>query len=315
MPLLFDNITHAVGRTPLVRINRIIQAPATVYAKLEFFNPLSSVKDRIGSAMIEAYERDGRIDRLTPIIEPTSGNTGIALAFVCAAKGYRLILTMPDSASVERRNLLKALGAELALTPAAEGMRGAIARAHELARRMPGAVILQQFSNPANPEVHRRTTAEEIWQDTDGRADILVAGVGTGGTITGVSEVIKLRKPSFQCVAVEPAASPLITQTRAGQPLTPGPHKIQGIGADFIPKVLNLDIIDDVVRVTDEDAFAWARRAAHEEGILCGISSGAALCAANEIAHRPENKGKLIVTILASAGERYLSTPLFALPE
>jgi cysteine synthase A len=207
------------------------------------------------------------------------------------------------------------LGAELALTPAAEGMRGAIARAHELARRMPGAVILQQFSNPANPEVHRRTTAEEIWQDTDGRADILVAGVGTGGTITGVSEVIKLRKPSFQCVAVEPAASPLITQTRAGQPLTPGPHKIQGIGADFIPKVLNLDIIDDVVRVTDEDAFAWARRAAHEEGILCGISSGAALCAANEIAHRPENKGKLIVTILASAGERYLSTPLFALPE
>ncbi|HOB73181.1 MAG TPA: cysteine synthase A [Phycisphaerae bacterium] len=315
MPLLFDNITHAVGRTPLVRINRIIQAPATVYAKLEFFNPLSSVKDRIGSAMIEAYERDGRIDRLTPIIEPTSGNTGIALAFVCAAKGYRLILTMPDSASVERRNLLKALGAELALTPAAEGMRGAIARAHELARRMPGAVILQQFSNPANPEVHRRTTAEEIWQDTDGRADILVAGVGTGGTITGVGEVIKLRKPSFQCVAVEPAASPLITQTRAGQPLTPGPHKIQGIGADFIPKVLNLDIIDDVVRVTDEDAFAWARRAAHEEGILCGISSGAALCAANEIAHRPENKGKLIVTILASAGERYLSTPLFALPE
>jgi cysteine synthase len=282
-----------------------------VYAKLEFFNPLSSVKDRIGVSMIEAAEKAGKIKQDTVLIEPTSGNTGIALAFVCAAKGYRLILTMPESMSLERRNLLKALGAELVLTPAAEGMKGAIARAEQLGKETPNALVLQQFQNPANPEVHRRTTAEEIWNDTDGEVDILVSGVGTGGTITGISEVIKKRKPSFKAVAVEPADSPVITQTRSGEPPKPGPHKIQGIGAGFIPQVLNLGIVEEVVRVRNDDAFTWARRAAKEEGILCGISSGAALAAANELAHRPENEGKLIVAILASSGERYLSTPLF----
>jgi len=311
MGRLYEDITQTIGNTPLVRINRIIRAPAAVYAKLEFFNPLGSVKDRIGVAMIDAAEKAGRITKQTVLIEPTSGNTGIALAFVAAARGYRLILTMPESMSIERRTLLKALGAELVLTPAETGMRGAIEKAEELARDIPNAFIPQQFTNPANPEIHRRTTALEIWNDTDGRADVLVSGVGTGGTITGVGEVIKKRKPSFQCIAVEPADSPVITQAREGQPLKPGRHKIQGIGAGFIPRVLNLGIIDDVIRVSNEDAFAWARRAAREEGILCGISSGAALCAANEVAQRPENKGKLIVVIIPSFGERYLSTPLF----
>jgi len=311
MGRLFDDITKTIGNTPLVKINHIIDAPAVVYAKLEFFNPLSSVKDRIGVSMIEAGEQAGQIDKDSVLIEPTSGNTGIALAFVCAAKGYRLILTMPDSMSVERRNLLRALGAELVLTPAKEGMKGAITKAEELVESTPHAVMPQQFKNAANPEIHRRTTAEEIWNDTDGQVDILVAGVGTGGTITGIGEVIKQRKPSIQCVAVEPVDSPVITQKREGVELVPGPHKIQGIGAGFIPDVLNLDIIDDVVRVANEESFIWARRAAKEEGILCGISSGAALCAANELAHRPGNEGKMIVTILASAGERYLSTPLF----
>lgn len=311
MGRLFDDITKTIGNTPLVRVNRIIQAPATVYAKLEFFNPLSSVKDRIGVSMIEAGERDGKITKDTTIIEPTSGNTGIALAFVAAAKGYRLILTMPESMSIERRSLLRALGAELVLTPASEGMKGAIARAEQILKETRNGYMPQQFRNPANPEIHRKTTAEEIWRDTDGKADILVSGVGTGGTLTGVGEVIKSRKPSFKCVAVEPVDSPVITQAKASQPLKPGPHKIQGIGAGFIPENLHLDVVDDVIRVTNEDAFKWARRAATEEGLLCGISSGAALFAANELANRPENKGKLIVAILPSGGERYLSTPLF----
>ncbi|MDO8628983.1 MAG: cysteine synthase A [Phycisphaerales bacterium] len=312
MGQLLADIIGAIGRTPLVRINRIIQAPATVYAKLEFNNPLSSVKDRIGAAMIEAAERDGKITPRSTIVEPTSGNTGISLAFVCAARGYKLTLTMPESMSMERRAILKALGANLVLTPAAEGMKGAIAAADKLTKETPGAFMPQQFENPANPEVHRRTTAMEIWNDTDGKADILVSGIGTGGTITGVGEVIKSRKPSFKCYAVEPAASPVIAQFRAGTPLQPGKHMIQGIGAGFIPKILNLEVIDDVMHVTNEDAFAWARRAAKEEGIFCGISSGAALCVANKIANMPENKGKVIVAILPSGGDRYLSTPLFA---
>lgn len=311
MARLFEDITQTIGHTPLVRINRIIKAPATVYAKLEFFNPLSSVKDRIGVSMIEAGEKAGKIKPGTVLIEPTSGNTGIALAFVAAAKGYKLILAMPESMSIERRNLLKALGAELVLTPASEGMPGAIRRAEQLVKETPNAVMPQQFQNAANPEIHRKTTAEEIWNDTDGQADILVSGVGTGGTITGIGEVLKKRKPAFRCVAVEPVDSPVIAQKRKGEPLKPGPHKIQGIGAGFIPEVFNLDVVDDVVHVANEDAFAWARRAAREEGILCGISSGAALCAANQVAQRPENAGKMIVAILASAGERYLSTPLF----
>lgn len=312
MAKLYEDITQTIGNTPLVRINRIIRSEATVYAKLEFFNPLSSVKDRIGVAMIEAAERDGKINKDTVLIEPTSGNTGISLAFVAAAKGYRLILTMPESMSIERRNLLKAMGAEVVLTPASEGMPGAIQRAETLVKETPNAVMPQQFSNPANPAIHRKTTAEEIWNDTDGAADILIAGVGTGGTLTGVGQVIKERKPSFQCIAVEPVDSPVISQARAGEPIKPGPHKIQGIGGGFIPDNLQVDLVDDVVRVTNDDAFAWARRAAREEGILCGISSGAALFAANEVAQRAESKGKLIVTILPSAGERYLSTPLFA---
>jgi len=311
MARLFDDITQTIGNTPLVRINRIILAPAKVYAKLEFFNPLSSVKDRIGVSMVDALEKSGKLKPDSVLIEPTSGNTGIALAFVCAARGYRLILTMPESMSIERRNLLRAMGAELMLTPATEGMKGAIARAEQLAKETPNAIIPQQFKNPANPEIHRRTTAEEIWRDTDGAADVLISGVGTGGTITGVGEVIKKRKPSFKCIAVEPVDSPVITQKRAGQDLKPGPHKIQGLGAGFIPDNLNLGVVDDVVRVTNEDSFKWARRAAKEEGILCGISSGAALCAADEVAHRPEYAGKLIITVLPSAGERYLSTPLF----
>jgi len=311
MARLYDDITQTIGNTPLVRINRIIRAPATVYAKLEYFNPLSSVKDRIGVAMIEAGERAGKITKDTVLVEPTSGNTGIALAFVCAAKGYRLMLTMPESMSIERRSLLRALGAEVVLTPAQEGMRGAIARAEHIVRDTPGAVMPQQFQNPANPAIHRKTTAQEIWNDTDGKADILIAGVGTGGTITGIGQEMKKRKPSFKCVAVEPAASPVLTQKRAGKELAAGPHKIQGIGAGFIPEVLDMNVIDEVVQVANEDAFNWARRAAKEEGLLCGISSGAALCAAAQVAAKAENAGKMIVAILASAGERYLSTPLF----
>lgn len=312
MPQTYDDIMGVIGRTPMVKINRIIDAPATVYAKLEFQNPLSSVKDRIGWSMIATAERDGNINPDTTVIEPTSGNTGIALAFVCAARGYKLTLTMPESMSVERRAILKAHGASLVLTPAPEGMKGAVAAAEKLVAETPNSFMPQQFNNPANPEIHRRTTAEEVWKDTDGKADVLVAGIGTGGTITGVGEAIKSRKQSFKCYAIEPDSSPVITQTRQGQPLQPGKHMIQGIGAGFIPKVLNLDVIDDVVRVSNEDAFSWARRAAREEGILCGISSGAALCAADRVAHMPENKGKVIVTILPSGGDRYISTPLFA---
>ncbi|MEP0846993.1 MAG: cysteine synthase A [Phycisphaerae bacterium] len=311
MARLFADITQTIGHTPLVRMQRLFPAGANVYAKLEFFNPLKSVKDRIGVAMIEDGLARGKIKPDTQIVEPTSGNTGIALAFVCAAKNLRLTLTMPESMSLERRAVLRQLGAELVLTPAAEGMRGAIARAEEIVASSPNTFMPQQFRNPANVEIHRRTTAEEIWRDTGGQADVLVAGVGTGGTITGVGEVIKPRRPTFRCIAVEPVDSPVITQARAGQPLKPGPHKIQGIGAGFIPEILRLDIIDDVIRVANEDAFIWARRAAHEEGILCGISSGAALCAAHEIAQRPEYRGKMIIAVLASAGERYLSTALF----
>jgi cysteine synthase A len=307
----YENILQAVGGTPLVKVNKLITG-ATVLAKLESRNPLASVKDRIGVSMIEAAEKEGKINDKTVIIEPTSGNTGIALAFVCAAKGYRLLLTMPESMSVERRKVLKALGAELILTPAAGGMKGAIAAAQEIADLEKNAFIPQQFENPANPEVHRRTTAEEIWAGTDGKIDYLVAGVGTGGTITGVAEVIKSRKPDFKAIAVEPAQSPVLTQTLAGLEIKPGPHKIQGIGAGFIPKVLNLSIIDEVVAVDQEEALDWARRAAKLEGLFVGISSGAALRAADIIASRPENKGKLIVAIIPSFGERYLSSALFA---
>lgn len=310
--MMYKDITGAIGRTPLVKINRIISAPASVYAKLEFTNPLSSVKDRIGASMIEAGERDGRITPKTTIIEPTSGNTGIALAFICAAKGYKLILTMPESMSIERRAILKAHGASLVLTPAADGMKGAIAAAEKLVKETPNSFMPQQFENPANPEVHRKTTAKEIWDDTAGKADILVSGIGTGGTITGVGEVMKSKKPSFKCYAIEPENSPVISQKRQGKPLQPGKHMVQGIGAGFIPKILNLEVIDDVMLVTNEDAFAWARRAAKEEGILCGISSGAALCVADRVAHMPEHKGKIIIAILPSGGDRYISTPLFA---
>jgi cysteine synthase A len=309
---IFNDITETIGGTPLVRINRLVPRDhATVLVKCEFFNPLSSVKDRIGLAMIEAAEKAGKIDHETMIVEPTSGNTGIALAFVCAAKGYKLTLTMPESMSIERRRLLRALGAQVVLTPAAEGMRGAINKAEEIVRNEKKAFMPQQFSNPANPEIHRKTTAEEIWQDTDGKVDILVAGVGTGGTITGVSEVIKPRKPSFKAIAVEPIASPVITQTMHHEPVKPGKHKIQGIGAGFVPDNLHTSIVDEVVQVSDEDAFAWGRRLAREEGIFGGISSGANMCAAAKVAARPENKGKMIVTIMCSFGERYLSTPLF----
>jgi cysteine synthase A len=309
---IFDDITQTIGGTPLIRINRLIpRDQATVLAKCEFFNPLSSVKDRIGVAMIEAAEREGKIDKDTVIIEPTSGNTGIALAFVCAAKGYKLILTMPESMSVERRRLLKALGAQVVLTPAAEGMRGAINRANALLKEHAKSYMPMQFDNPANPDVHRTTTAEEIWQDTNGTVDILISGVGTGGTLTGVAEVIKQRKPSFRAVAVEPVASPVIAQTLAHQEVKPGRHKIQGIGAGFVPSNLHTNVVDEVVQVTDEESFEWARRLHKEEGIFGGISSGAAICAAAKVAAKPENKGKVIVAILPSIGERYLSTPLF----
>jgi cysteine synthase A len=310
MPI-YPDIISTVGRTPLIKLNRITAgAPATIALKAEFFNPLGSVKDRIGHAMIVAAERDGRLTPQTTIIEPTSGNTGIALAFVAAARGYKLILTMPESMSLERRTLLALLGAKLVLTPASEGMKGAIRRAEELNKEIPGSWIPQQFSNPANPEAHRRTTAEELWSDTEGKADILVSAVGTGGTITGVSEVFKLRRKSFQSIAVEPKDSPVISQTRAGQPVKPGPHKIQGTGAGFVPANLNLEALDDVITVSNEDAIATARRLALEEGILAGISTGANVWAALQAANRPENKGKLIVTIGCSTGERYLSTPL-----
>lgn len=307
----YENVVASVGGTPLIKLNRIAEGlPATIALKGEFNNPLGSVKDRIGAAMIAAAEKDGRLTPGTTIIEPTSGNTGIALAFVAASRGYKLVLTMPESMSLERRTLLALLGAQLVLTPAAEGMKGAIARAEQLATETANAWIPQQFNNPANPEIHRQTTAEELWKDTDGKIDILVSAVGTGGTITGVSEVLKSRKGSFQSIAVEPADSPVITQTRAGQPVKPGPHKIQGTGAGFVPKNLNLDILDDVVTVTNEDALATARRLALQEGLLVGISTGANVWAAIQVAKRPENAGKLIATIGCSTGERYLSTAL-----
>jgi len=308
---MYENVLGTVGRTPLVKLQRISAGlPATIAVKCEFFNPLGSVKDRIGAAMIEAGEKEGKITPQTTIVEPTSGNTGIALAFVAAAKGYKLILTMPESMSLERRTLLALLGAKLELTPAAEGMKGAIARAEALAKEIPGSFIPQQFKNPANPAIHKKTTAEEIWSDTDGKVDIFISAVGTGGTITGVSEVIKARKKSFQAIAVEPKDSPVITQTRAGQPVKPGPHKIQGTGAGFIPDNLHLDIVDEVITVSNEDAFAMARRICKEEGMLVGISTGANVHVALEVAKRPENKGKLIVTIGCSTGERYLTTAL-----
>jgi cysteine synthase A len=309
MAKIYDDITKTIGNTPLVRINRMTKdSVAEVLAKLESFNPLSSVKDRIGVAMIEAAERERILKKDTVIIEPTSGNTGISLAFVCAARGYRLILTMPETMSVERRTLLKMLGAELVLTPGTEGMPGAIRKAEALIKETPNSWMPQQFKNPANPEIHRKTTAEEIWNDTDGKVDIFVGGVGTGGTITGVAEVIKPRKPGFKAIAVEPKASPVLSGGK------PGPHKIQGIGAGFVPDVLNTKLIDEIIQVANEDAFATSQRLAKEEGILCGISSGAALWAALEVSKRPENRGKLIVVVLPDTGERYLSTPLAEAP-
>jgi cysteine synthase A len=308
---IHNSIIDTIGHTPLVRLNHITKGlPATIALKCEFFNPLGSVKDRIGAAMIADAEAKGLIKEGTTIVEPTSGNTGIALAFVAAAKGYKLILTMPETMSLERRTLLAMLGAQLVLTPGSEGMKGAIARAEQILKETPNSWMPQQFNNAANPAIHSKTTAEEIWEDTDGKVDILVSAVGTGGTITGVSETIKARKPSFQAVAVEPTDSPVITQTRAGEPVKPGPHKIQGTGAGFVPGNLHLNAIDEVLTVTNDEAFAMARRLAKEEGILAGISSGANVHAAIELAKRPENAGKLIVTVACSTGERYLSTAL-----
>ncbi|MDB4664966.1 cysteine synthase A [Verrucomicrobia bacterium] len=319
MSKIYDNIVQTIGHTPLVKLNKVTQGlDATVLLKCEFFNPLGSIKDRIGMAMIEDAERRGILNKETVIIEPTSGNTGIALAFVAASKGYQLTLTMPETMSLERRTLLALLGAKLILTPGSKGMKGAIERAKALADETPNSWIPQQFENDANPEVHRKTTAEEIWSDTDGSVDVLVAGVGTGGTITGCYEVIKPRKPSFEAIAVEPCDSPVISQTLDGKELTPGPHKIQGTGAGFIPDNLHLKDteghpqITECVQVSNEDSFAMARRLAKEEGILSGISTGANVVAALEVAKRPENKGKIIVTIACSTGERYLSTPLAA---
>ena len=315
----YNNIIETIGRTPLVKLNKVTAGiEAIILLKCEFFNPLGSVKDRIGAAMIEDAEKRAVLKKDTVIIEPTSGNTGIALAFVAAAKGYKLILTMPETMSLERRTLLAMLGAKVVLTPGADGMKGAIKRAEALAKETPNSWIPQQFQNPANVEIHKKTTAEEIWADTDGQVDIVVAGVGTGGTITGCVEVIKPRKPSFQAIAVDPKDSPVIAQTLAGEPLKPGPHKIQGLGAGFIPGNLHLKdntgqpLITQSIQVSNDDAFAMARRLAKEEGILCGISTGANVVAALEVARRPENKGKLIVTIAPSTGERYLSTVLAA---
>jgi len=317
MGRIYNDITETVGRTPLVKLNKVTAGlEATLLLKCEFFNPVGSVKDRIGLSMIQDAEKRGLINKDTVIIEPTSGNTGIALAFVCAARGYKLTLTMPETMSLERRTLLAMLGAKLVLTPGTEGMRGAIARAEQLARETPNSWVPMQFDNPANPEIHRQTTAEEIWEDTDGRVDLLVAAVGTGGTITGCVEALQARKPSFQAIAVDPKDSPVISQTLAGLPLKPGPHKIQGTGAGFIPANLHLKNsqgnpqIVECVQVANDDAFAMARRLAKEEGILVGISTGANVWAAIQVAKRPENKGKLIVTIACSTGERYLSTPL-----
>jgi cysteine synthase len=302
----FDNVTVAIGDTPMIRINRLVPAgQATVFAKCEFFNPLNSVKDRIGVAMIEAGEREGKVKPDTHIVEPTSGNTGIALAFVCAAKGLRLTLTMPESMSVERRALLRALGAELVLTPASEGMKGAIARAGAIVAEEKNAWMPQQFENPANPAIHETTTGAEIWEDSGHNIDAIVAGVGTGGTITGVARYIKPKNPNFKAIAVEPVDSPVISGGN------PGPHKIQGIGAGFIPKNLDMSLVDETITVSNEEAFQWARRLAKEEGIMAGISSGANMCAAAKLAARPEWKGKRIVAIMPSLGERYLSTPLF----
>jgi cysteine synthase A len=302
----FDNIAQAIGDTPMIRINRLIPAgQATVFAKCEFFQPLNSVKDRIGVAMIEAGERDGKIKKDTVIVEPTSGNTGIALAFVCAAKGYKIILTMPDSMSVERRALLRFMGAELVLTPASEGMKGAIARAAEIVEKTPNAYMPQQFENPANPAIHEKTTGPEIWEDSGHDIDAIVVGVGTGGTLTGVARYIKPKNPNFKAIAVEPTDSAVISGGK------PGPHKIQGLGGGFIPKNLDMSLVDETVTVTNEEAFQWSRRLSKEEGIVAGISSGANMCAAAKVAARPEYKGKRICVIMPSLGERYLSTPLF----
>ena len=301
------DMTELIGATPLVRINKLSKGVnAEIVAKLEFFNPCGSVKDRIGASMIEAAEKAGLLDKKTVVVEPTSGNTGIALALVCAVKGYRLILTMPETMSQERKTMLRAFGAELVLTPGEKGMRGAIEKAEDIVRELPRAFMPQQFKNKANPEAHRRTTAEEIWKDTEGRADVLVAGVGTGGTITGVAKAIKAKKPSFMAVAVEPENSPVLSGG------SPGPHKIQGIGAGFVPDVFDRTIVDRIVKVSDENAFETARRLVREEGIFCGISSGAAMWAALKIAREPEFKGKMIVVIIPSLGDRYLSTELFA---
>ena len=317
MGRIYDSIIDTIGRTPLVRapnVSKSLGVEADVVFKLESFNPMASVKDRIGYSMILDALEKGVIKEGTTVIEPTSGNTGIGLAFVCAAKRIPLVLTMPDTMSIERRKILKALGAKLVLTEGPKGMKGAIAKAEEIQKETPNSIIIGQFVNPANPEIHRKTTAVEIWEDTDGKVDILVAGVGTGGTVTGVGEVIKSKKPDFKVVAVEPIHSPVMTQKRAGQELVPGPHKIQGIGGGFIPEVLNMDVVDDVVTITNDEAMEMGRRLCREDGLMVGISSGGIAHAAFEVAKRPENKGKLIVAVLASHGERYLSTALYEFP-